>query len=167
MNMKEHILAALKEQFENWQAMLAGMNDRQITSPHLPSTWSIKDEIVHLWAWQQRTSARLVSVRSRLEPVYPVWDPRLDPNSEDDLEGVNDWIYQANRSRPWSDVYRDWSAGYQRMLELGSGLPEKELLDSDSYPWLNGRPVALSLLGTYDHHQEHLANIQAWLKEHA
>jgi hypothetical protein len=166
MNMKEHMLAALKEQFETWQALLAGMNERQITSPHLPSTWSIKDEIVHLWAWQQRTSARMVSVQSRREPVYPTWNPALDPNSEADLEAINDWIYQANRSRPWSDVYKDWSAGYKHLLELASEIPEKDLLN-DSFQWLNGRPAALSLLGTYDHHQEHLENIQAWLKEHA
>jgi hypothetical protein len=36
MNMKEHILAALREQFQSWEQLLATMNDEQINRPLLP-----------------------------------------------------------------------------------------------------------------------------------
>ena len=55
MNMKDHILTALREQFNRWEKLLASMSDEQITAPHLPSNWSIKDVIAHLRAWQQRS----------------------------------------------------------------------------------------------------------------
>ena len=33
MNMKEHILMALREQFEGWNKLLAGLKEEQITAP--------------------------------------------------------------------------------------------------------------------------------------
>ena len=53
MSMKEHILTALREQFNRWEELLASMSDEQITAAHFDHNWSIKDVIVHLWACQQ------------------------------------------------------------------------------------------------------------------
>jgi hypothetical protein len=75
MNMKEHILAALREQFNRWEELLASMSEAQLTTPHLPSHWSTKDEIAHLWAWQQRSIARLEAALSNREPEFPKWLP--------------------------------------------------------------------------------------------
>ena len=48
MNMKDHILAALEEQFDHWQELLANMDENQITAPRFDFDWSIKDVIAHL-----------------------------------------------------------------------------------------------------------------------
>ena len=40
MYMKQHILAALSEEFNRWEELLAGMSEAQITAPQLPSNWS-------------------------------------------------------------------------------------------------------------------------------
>ena len=48
MNMKEHILAALREQFESWEKLLTSLSEEQITAPHFDLDWSIKDVIAHL-----------------------------------------------------------------------------------------------------------------------
>ena len=40
MYMKQHILAALSEEFNHWEELLAGMSEAQITAPQLPSNWS-------------------------------------------------------------------------------------------------------------------------------
>lgn len=45
MNMEEQILAALREQFNRWEELLASMSAGQITAPLLPSSWSTKDVI--------------------------------------------------------------------------------------------------------------------------
>jgi mycothiol maleylpyruvate isomerase-like protein len=52
MNMKEHILAARREQLDNWEELLASLSEEQITAPHFDYDWSIKDVIAHLWAFQ-------------------------------------------------------------------------------------------------------------------
>ena len=61
MNMKEHILGALREQFSSWEELLAGMSKEQITAPQFDLDWSIKDVMAHLWAWQEISIARMES----------------------------------------------------------------------------------------------------------
>jgi hypothetical protein len=166
MNMKEHILAALREQFNRWEALLASLSDEQINTPLLPSHWSVKDGIAHLWAWQQRSIARMEAGVGDQEPEFPQWHPGLDPDSEGNTEVINDWIYKTYRNQPWLQVHQDWKVGFQRFLTLGEAVPEKNLLDSGRYRWLAGHPLAFILVASYDHHQEHLEKLLAWLDSH-
>lgn len=165
MNMKEHILAALREQFNRWEELVSSMSEAQLTTPYLPSHWSTKDEIAHLWAWQQRSIARLEAALSNREPEFPIWVPGLDPNVESNTEQINNWIHQANRDLPWPQVHQNWREGFLRFLELGEKISEIDLLASGKYAWLDGCPLAFILLASYDHHQEHWDKTPAWLKE--
>lgn len=164
MNLKEHILTALREEYNRWEELLAGLSESQVAAPLLPSEWTTRDVVAHLRAWQQRSIARLEAALQDREPVFPQWNPQVEPDSDGDTDRVNDWIYQANRERPWLEVYQNWRNGFLRLLELGEQIPEKDLLDSSRYPWMEERPLALVFLGTYDHHQEHLEKLQAWLE---
>ena len=48
MNMKDHILAALQEQYHRQEELLVSLSEEQIAFLLLPSILSIKDEIAHL-----------------------------------------------------------------------------------------------------------------------
>ncbi len=166
MNMKEHLLAALKEQLNRWEEVLDRLGNHQTNVPLAPSNWSIKDELSHLMAWQQRSIARLEAALSEREPIFPNWLPEFDPELEVSTEQVNAWIYEAHRDESWDTVRQDWKSGFSRLLELSERIPEKDLLDESKYTWMEMRPLALILIGTYDHHQEHLDKLLAWLKAH-
>ena len=166
MYMKQHMLSALREEFNQWENVLAGLSEAQLTTPHLPSTLSIKDEIAHLWAWQQRSIARMEAARLNREPEFPQWPATLDPDSEDTTDQINAWIYETNREQPWSTVYQQWRDGFLHLLEVGEAITERDLLDSSRYAWLNGYPLAFILVASYDHHQEHLEKLLARLQEH-
>ena len=71
MNMKEHILAGLRELFERWEDLLSAMSDAQITQPQFDLDWSVTDVMAHLWAWQPISIARLVGGVHDTEPEYP------------------------------------------------------------------------------------------------
>jgi hypothetical protein len=166
MNMKEHILTALREQFDRWEELLASLSEEQIAAPLLPSDWSTKDIIAHLRAWQQRSIARMEAALFNREPEFPRWLPGLDPDSKGNTDQVNAWIYETCREQSWLKVYRNWSEGFLLFLEAGEGISEKDLLDAGRYPWLNGYPLAYIILASYDHHQEHLEKLLAWQQEH-
>ncbi len=68
MNMKQHILAAVREEFDRWEELLASLSEEQITALLLLSIWSIKDVMAHLMAWQQRYIARVQAARLPLPP---------------------------------------------------------------------------------------------------
>jgi hypothetical protein len=157
MNMKQHILAALGEEFDRWEELLGGMSEEEITAPRLASGWSIKDVIAHLWAWQQRSIARLEGAVLDREPDFPNWPTMDDLDSEDGLDRTNAWIYEAYRDEAWSSVHRRWRQGFVRFLELGAALSERDLLDGERFAWMKHYPVALVLTGSYEHHHlDHL-----------
>lgn len=164
--MKDHILAALREEFNRWEELLAGMSEEQVTTPHRSSSWSIKDEIAHLWAWQQRSIARVEAALRDQEPAFPAWPAGLDPDSEDNTDRVNAWIYATHRDQPWPQIHQDWREGFLRFLEGAEAIAERDLLDAGRYPWLHGYPLALILIASYDHHHEHLEKLIARLREH-
>ena len=170
MYMKTHMLAALREEFDHWEQVLAGLPEAQIIAIPQPGELSIKDEIAHLWAWQQRSIARLEAGLNNEEPKMPAWWPDATvtrPEESDDHEAVNDrinaQIYETFRDRTWPDVYGQWRTAFSHFLELGAALAEPALLDASRYGWLNGYSLADVLLGSYDHHQEHLEKLLARL----
>jgi len=163
---KKQILTMLKNEFNLWEELLASMSEEQITAPQLPSNLSIKDVIAHLWAWQQLSIARMEAALHDREPAFSIWPAGLDPDSEDDLDPINTWIHETYRERAWSSVYRDWREGFQRFMELGQAIPEKDLLEAGRYSWMEGQPLSLILLGSYEHHhEEHLEPLLAWLRQ--
>ncbi len=166
MIMKNHILAALGEIFDRWQALLAGMDATQIVAPVLPSHLSTKDVIAHLMAWQQRSIARVEAVLHNREPAMPCWIPGLEPDSEGNTDQINAWIYDTYCRQPWPAIHQQWQDGFRRFLEAAEKVAERDLLDASRYPWLHRYPLALILIASYDHHQEHLEQVQAWLTEH-
>jgi hypothetical protein len=164
---KAETVAKLRGEFNSWEELLSHLPEAEITAPQLPSNLSVKNVIAHLWAWQQRSIARLEAGLHNREPRFPRWPAEFDPDSDDDTERVNAWIYETNRDRPWSDVYREWRSGFKRFLDLGDSIPEQDLLDEKKYLWLRGDSLAGVMLASYvHHHDDHREPLQAWLREH-
>jgi hypothetical protein len=159
MNMKDHILAALREQFERWENLLTTLTDEQITIPRFDLGWSIKDVIAHLWGWQQISIARMEGGVLDREPEFPNWVTELGNVWEDDANQTNARIYQNFHEQAWSKVHQNWRDGFLRFLELGNKISERDLLDGDRYSWLKGYSLAFILVASYDHHQEHFEKI--------
>ena len=167
MNMQEHILAGLRGVFEHWEALITSLSPEQITAPLVPSAWTPKDIIAHLWAWQQRSIARLEAAYLDRPPQFPAWFPAYDPDVAGVTDEVNALIYAAFRDQPWQNTVQNWRTGFLRCLELGAGIPERELLDADRFVWLKGHSLAFVLVSSYDHHQEHYEVLVAWLNAQA
>jgi hypothetical protein len=167
MSMKSHLLAAVQEQiivFDDW---LAGLTIEQLRTPLSPSHWTVKDNLAHLMAWQIRSNARFEAALGGLDPVYPKWtEENLQPDSLGNINLINDAIYKLYKDTPYSQVYEDWRSGYGQLCKQAAQVEEIDLLDGGKFPWLNGFALADVLLGTYDHHLEHLNDLQKWMAEH-
>jgi hypothetical protein len=155
MSDKQKLLQELREEFGRWEELLASMSEDQITAPQLPATWSTKDEIAHLMAWQQVSSARLEAALLNQEPDFPTWLRGLDPESEDHLDEFNARIYETYREQPWSSVHRSWRKGFLRLLNLAEAVPDEDMTDAARYPWLKGYALSAVLEGSCKHHHEH------------
>ena len=165
MNMKDHILTALKEQFDRWEELLASLSEQQLTAPHFDYDWAIKDVIAHLWGWQQIFIARMEGGKLDREPEFPKWVMDLQGVWEENADQTNSKIYETNHQKPWSETHQNWKDGFLRFLESGNTISERNLLDGDRYPWLKGYSLAFILVASYDHHQEHFEKLVSWLGE--
>ena len=162
MTTKAEILGLLQSEFDQWEEILNRLGEEQITAPNFISDWSIKDMLAHLMAWQTRSIARLKAALSNKEPEFPRWPVQPEPDPGDNSDEINAWIYRTYRDEPWSVVYRLWSTGFRRFLELGQAMPEKDLLDPKRYPWMEGQPLSVVLQSSYEHHHvEHLEPLLA------
>ena len=166
MDMKEHILMALKEQFARWEELLTNLTEEQTTTSRFDSNWSIKDVIAHLWGWQQISIARVEAAKLNQEPEFPKWIEELgkDWDEEENTNQTNAWIYKTYQIESWSEIYQNWREGFLKLLDSAESIPEKYLLDESRYSWLHGYSLAFILMGSYDHHREHLDELFATLK---
>ena len=165
MTDKTQILTTLREEFKQWEEFLADMLEGQITAVYLPSNWSIKDEIAHLWAWQQRSIARMEAALHNREPEFPKWPTAFDPEEEGEPDQLNAWLHNTYRDKPWAQVHEDWREGFLRFLELGEAIPEQNLLEPGRYAWLDGHPLSYILVASCEHHEEHREWLLARLRQ--
>ena len=163
MNMQDHILAALREQFDSWEKLLASLSEEQITIPRFDFDWSIKDVVAHLWGWQQISIARMQGGVQDEEPVFPKWVEELNEDWEENTDQTNARFYEINHDKLWSEIHQNWRNGFLRFLELGNRISERDLLDTGKCPWLKGYSLAFIFVASYDHHQEHLEKLTDWL----
>jgi hypothetical protein len=166
MNMKEHILTALREQLDSWEELLASLSEEQINAPQLDFDWSIKDVMAHLWGWQQISIARMEGGLQDQEPEFTSWAAELGDDWEENTDKTNALFYESNYTKPWLEVHQNWRDGFLRFLELGNKVSEKDLLDGGRHSWLKGYSLAFILVASYDHHQEHLEKLTDWLRGH-
>ncbi len=164
MDMQAHILAAMREQFERWETILG-------SDPRLPDLltlgdWTTKDVLIHLWAWQQVTLARIEAALRHGEPVFPTLFTEIPGDWEEAADRTNAHVYEACHAQSWSTVHGNWRTGYLRLLESAAKIPEIELLDAERFPWLHGWSPAFVLIASYDHHKEHYDKLLAWMRDH-
>lgn len=166
MTTKQELIDMLADEYERWEALLAGVSEEQALKQQLPADLSIKDVVAHLWAWQQRSIARVEAALGGHEPRNPRWGDDLDGDREDHLHQINAWMLETYRPVPWQNVYASWSTGFRRLLELARQVPEEDLLQAGKYAWLNNYALSAVLQGSYEHHhEEHLEPLLAWMRE--
>ena len=166
MTDKQHIVDELAEVLNRWQMLLASLSEEQIHTPLLPSTWTVKDVVAHLWSWQQASVARAEAAVQDRQPAYPRWWQILGPDPDEDVDRTNAWLYEASRGNPWQVVYDDWKSQFMHYLELLQQVPEGDFLQPGHFTWMGKYALADSANGSLEHHREHYDDLTAWLREH-
>ncbi len=58
-------------------------------------------------------------------------------------------------------VHQVWSEGFLRLIQLAEEIPQEKMFTAGRYPWLKGDPLSAVLLGSCEHHQEHLDSLSS------
>ena len=152
---KTELLANMQAGYTTFEALLAGLNETQMTTPGVNGAWSVKDNLAHLTAWHLRLLVFLQAVRQGKEPdIGLVQDSSVDE--------INDQFYEENKDRSLAEVLPAFRSSYQQLVADVQAMTEEEL--NKPIAWLNDRPIWLWVAGdTYEHYEEHGEFIRDWL----
>lgn len=160
------LLKLIAESFEQMERLVASIDESQLTQPGVYDNLSVKDILAHLSAWERMAADWIGAALCGERPVF--YAPGFEVSHPDDevvMHRLNDHIYQENRDRPLDEVLTQFRATHLHTLELVQALSEVDLTDPHRFEWCNSRPLwTLIAVNSYEHYEEHIVLIQAWLE---
>jgi len=153
MNRKELIDKILASRAQLEEALGQISNERMLMVL-LHGEWSVKDLIGHLGFWESRVAA-----------LFPLLKVGKTPEPFKDIDALNSQAIDEMRTLSLSDVRRLEKSAYQKILAVIKEASDPELFDPDHFAWTEGRCFEEIISdNTWGHYEEHLPELQAWLK---
>ena len=164
---KDQLLATLRGERARWEALLEEVGEARLTEPGVVGSWSMKDLLAHLTAYQRPWGAR---IRGELTGIPPTMRDLYDVDRFPEgagtwtLDEQNEAIRAQYDSLPLSVVVAKWRETFDLLREGVTVLPEQDLTTPGRFAWAGDQPLAEAMPGdTYGHAQLHAAHVRAWL----
>ena len=155
---KTSILNEMSTSYAALEEILAPLDKSQYFTEGVIPGWSIKDILAHIASWHHRLLAWLDAAVRNQEPTLSGLD------SVEEMDALNAQFYQENKSRPLDEVLTDFRTTHQHIMDTVQAMPEEDLMSPHRFAWSQGKPLWHFIAGdTFEHYQEHLAQIQEWL----
>ncbi len=152
---KPQLLDKIRRSRAKLNALLAGMDPLLMTRPGA-GDWSVKDVLAHI-TWHEREMLNVI--RAHALVGSGLWDLPLDQR--------NAVIYNKNKDRALKEVLDESATIFKALTQALQTLTEEDLHDPSRFPNMppDWQPWDLFAQNTYEHYQDHLADLQAWLAE--
>jgi hypothetical protein len=164
---KGEILEAIDQERQAWEDLLAEVGESRMLEPGpMGEEWSFKDLVAHLNGWKLRTLQRLEAVANEQPEPDLGWP--ADPDDDDQVDVINDWIQEQNADKLLGEVIDESRESFARLAEVVQRLSDEDLNDPQRFPWLEGAALGPAIVkrevffGHY--HDEHEADVQRWLE---
>ena len=142
---------------------IAQLSDAQLTTP-IDGSWSAKDMLAHIAAWEQVTIHFHVGDRS-FEDVTQLTNV---PYATTPVDQINEAFYARDRDLPLAQVLQSFRSSHQELLAMLDGMSEADLFKSYTPAGRSSGQLFEWIIGdSYDHYDEHRATIQRFLGEQA
>jgi len=143
------LLEVLHEERDQWRAILAKLNDSQISAPGVLDHWSLKDLLAHISVWDRRGTTWIKMAAEGVMPMIP--EPGLNRK---DFDRLNHQTYLENRDKPLGEVIDEFNHSYRALIERVEALPEE----------VAGQPVLAELISwRAKHSRRHRYDVNKWL----
>lgn len=147
MRLIEKLLVLLKLAYEEEQKLYARLDENERSSTGNLEQWSAKDIMAHIAAWKEYTVSDITAaLRGK------------NPEVRGDLDRINAAIYEENRNKSWEDILTHLERVYKSSIECVRAVPHEKMIDPNTLPWQEGRPLWRIIGGNgYIHPVTHLA----------
>jgi hypothetical protein len=130
-------------------AFAAGLSETERNNSGTSDHWGLRDILAHIGVVGLRWAGTL----AHAEAPAPEGNPQI----------VNQAMFVAYRSRPWSDIAGLLERAYPALIEQVQAFSDEEINDPGHFPWMDGTPVWRQTAGLgFVHPSTHL--FQAYLQ---
>ena len=146
MDLRDGLLDLLRRAYREEQVFVEKLSEKERAVIGTHDQWSVKDVIAHTAAWKERTAQELAAVTSG------------GPGPEgDNLEQVNERIFEKHRDYTWSEVLALSKRAYEALCEQVETMSEEDLTSTKAIEWYDGPVWRLSIDDGYSHPLCHFA----------
>ncbi len=145
---RQRLLKTLEARWQDLLASYAGLSDADLKEPGVTGTWSVKDIIAHVSAWEEEALRHLpVVLAGGKPPRYAVTHGGID--------AFNAQMTERAHRLALVDVLRKRDDTHRRLLALVGRAPESECVGDTRFR----RRLRLD---TYTHYPKHADAIRRW-----
>ena len=135
------------------------LSDEQLTAP-IDGSWSAKDLLAHIAAWEQVTIHFHIGDRSFEE----VTQLASVPYATTPVEQINEAFYERDKNLALADVLQAFRNSHQELLTVLDHMTEADLLKPYTPVGRDSGQLIEWVIGdSYEHYDEHRATMQRLL----
>jgi hypothetical protein len=149
---RDELLGLIEREWAEWEELIARAEGR-LTEPGACGTWSFKDVIAHVTAYQ-RFGAELVGADVRHVEVPQ--EIGLD------FQRRNEWFHEQDRDRSLEDVLAEARQVHRELVERVRAMLPAELR-AQPVGWFAWPAWRWLIHLTHEHYPEHVPGLRAWL----
>jgi hypothetical protein len=157
---RQKLIDTLGTERAKWEGLLRQVGPDRMELRGVTGEWSVKDIVAHVAAWERRPVAWLQAIQTVMWPQPPEWPTNLDE------DGINAWIFAANRGRQVPDVLNESRHVFDQLVQALELIKDQDLTAVGRFEWLGGNSLGASIAGnSFEHYQVHGEAIRAWLTQ--
>jgi hypothetical protein len=129
---REQLMKEILEERSKLEAFLSTIPQDVYATKEVLGTWTTKDVVSHLIAWEQMV---ILWVKSGI--AGKIIQVPAEGFKWSDLPALNDSIYQTHKDDPVEEVNKKFQESYRQILDLLNSISEKDLFTPGLYKWQN------------------------------
>ena len=127
---KAQLLKDIRTERRRLEKNLSGLNAEDMVRPGVMGTWSVKDILAHLVAWEKLfLDWYSTGVQGCSPSITPVG------MSQSSIDTLNQLIYEKNQWRSLEDILAEFQASYQEIVTVVESIPEEDMLVHGRFNW--------------------------------
>ena len=155
---KAQLLELVHDEYAALEQAIGQLSEAQLTAP-IDGSWSAKDILAHIAAWQQI----MLEFHIGRRPFEQAAPGIAASYQTDDVDTINEALYQRDRERALAEVLDAFRRSHQRTLATIEGMGEADLFRPYTPPGRDpsagGQLINWIAGDTYEHYMEHRETI--------
>ena len=157
---KDQLLKDIRTERRRLEKNLSALTREDMILSGVTGTWSIKDILAHLVAWEKLfLEWYFMGVQGGIPNTMPVG------MSQKTIDALNQRIYEKNQRRSLNEILEEFHSSYQEILRVIESIPEEDMFTHNRFRWTGPLTLADYIAGnTCNHYAWAKSQIRKWLK---